>query len=143
MPNMCMAKTITYFISGHRDISKENFEKYYVPAIEEVLNGDLGYNFVVGDCDGVDYMAQEYLLSKGVGFGVYHMYDKPRHFVLEGKSEREIELSGVYLIGGFKSDVERDSAMTKNSDIDIAFIEKGRWKSGTAQNILRRHEIIY
>jgi hypothetical protein len=30
--------------------------------------------------------------------------------------------------------------MTNSSDKDIAFIRKGRWTSGTAQNILRRYE---
>lgn len=39
---------------------------------------------------------------------------------------------------GFKSDEERDSAMTRDSDFDIAFIKDGRWNSGTAQNIKRR-----
>ncbi len=136
-----MAKTITYFISGHRNISREEFNKYYIPAIEEVLHGDLGSYFVVGDCDGVDYMAQEYLLNRGECFSVYHMYDRPRHFVLDGKSKEELELHGVSLIGGFKSDIERDSAMTRDSNVDIAFIYEGRWTSGTAQNILRRHEI--
>lgn len=121
-----------YFISGHRDLSEENFEKYYIPAIKKVMENDRNCSFVVGDCDGVDYMAQKYLFSVGASFKVYHMYSSPRNYVHPS----------ILRIGGFKNDIERDEAMTKDSDIDIAFIEKGRWTSGTAQNILRRYEKI-
>ena len=38
----------------------------------------------------------------------------------------------------FTADLQRDEAMTRNSDYDIAFIRKGKETSGTAQNILRR-----
>lgn len=40
-----------YFISGHRDLSYEEFEKYYVPKIEEVIKSDPFAEFLVGDCD--------------------------------------------------------------------------------------------
>ena len=42
---------MTYFISGHRDITPEEFEKYYVPAIVKAMVEnvpDYPY-FVVGD----------------------------------------------------------------------------------------------
>ncbi len=42
---------------------------------------------------------------------------------------------------GFRSDEERDSAMTTDSDFDIAFVKDNRWDSGTAQNIKRRNGI--
>lgn len=29
---------MTYFISGHRDITPEEFEKFYVPAIVDVID---------------------------------------------------------------------------------------------------------
>ena len=41
-------------------------------------------------------------------------------------------------VGGFENDIDRDSAMTKNSNYDVAYIRKGKEDSGTAQNILRR-----
>lgn len=135
-----MAKTITYFISGHRDISQEDFNRYYVPVIEDIINGDLGYEFIMGDCDGADLMAQEYLHKKGYGFGVYHMFKKPRNCVVDADNKNELDRAGIYLVGGFQSDEERDAAMTRDSNSDIAFIKKGRWKSGTAKNILRRYE---
>lgn len=53
----------------------------------------------------------------------------------------EILDCSVSTISGFKSDEERDSAMTRDSDFDIAFVKDDRWDSGTAQNIKRRHNI--
>lgn len=52
---------MTYFISGHRDITPEEFEKFYVPAIVDVIdtcnNNYDDCEFVVGDCRGCDEMA--------------------------------------------------------------------------------------
>lgn len=126
-----------YFISGHRDLNKEDFEKHYVPMINAVLEDRSGRLnvFVVGDCDGVDKMAQDYLsktLPKNLHIivTVYHPGNKPRYLA-----------SPCFLTsGGYKDDVEKDEAMTRESQVDLAVIQKGRWTSGTAQNILRRYE---
>lgn len=123
---------MVYFISGHRNINQEFFDRYYKPLLEAVLQNDPFPKFVVGDCEGVDTMAQDWLeknVTKDI-VTVYHMYDSPRHNAGPFKT-----------VGGFESDIERDEAMTRNSDIDIAYIMKGRWTSGTAQNILRRYEV--
>lgn len=123
-------KNEVYFISGHRDITQEEFEKYYVPAIDKAIEYPRS-TFVVGDYHGVDIMAQE-LLSQMVQperVTVYHMFEKPRN--LANKLFK--------LKGGYKGDIERDSAMTNDSTEDIAWIRKGKETSGTAQNILRRH----
>ena len=40
-------------------------------------------------------------------------------------------LEGAYFQGGFKSDEERNFAMTKVSNFDIAFVKNNRWDSGT------------
>lgn len=129
-----------YFISGHRDLSKEDFQLYYEPIIDKVISNDSEAEFVVGDCDGVDKYAMDYIFKYYiVPLIIYHMFDTPRN-VPEELSEHP-ELEGVYFKGGFKSDEERDSAMTKASDFDIAFVKDNRWDSGTAQNIKRRHNI--
>ncbi len=131
----------TYFISGHRDLSVENFNKYYIPAIDKAFyESDEFVNFVVGDCDGVDLMAQSYLLGIGAEFTVYHLGKTPGHFVLPEATKEELAEKHIALRGGFENDIERDEAMTEASEEDIAFIGRGRWTSGTAQNILRRHE---
>lgn len=124
-----------YFISGHRDFTEKEFNTNYIPKLKEAIKDD-NYKFVVGDYRGVDEMAQTWL-SKNLPekehyrVTVYHMFDKPR-----------VYCSNKFLLsGGYKSDVERDSAMTNASNVDIAFIHSGRWNSGTAQNILRRFEV--
>lgn len=119
-----------YFISGHRDLSFGDFEKYYIPKLQDC---DKEATFVVGDCSGVDTFAQKWLKENWdhAKVIVFHMFDRPRN----------LATSNFNLEGGYLTDIERDSAMTKISDQDIAFIGKGRWTSGTAQNLLRRFEI--
>lgn len=118
-----------YFISGHRNITKEDFEKYYIKKIDNIIAKDKDFSFVVGDYYGVDIMAQTYLVEAHLAdrVTVYHMFDKPRNLA-----------KGIArTVGGFKSDEERDSAMTNNSDFDILYIDHS--PSGTEQNLLRRY----
>lgn len=126
----------TYFISGHRNITKEEFEINYKPSIDFALYEDPQAKFVVGDYYGVDIMAQNYLVDDiGVDqnrITVYHMFDSPRN-----KNEKITKTKG-----GFTSDEERDTAMTKASSKDIAFVRDNTKISGTGSNILRRHLLI-
>ena len=50
-----------YFVSGHRDLTKEEFEKYYVPKINYVIANEQNPVFIVGDWEGCDTMFLEYL----------------------------------------------------------------------------------
>ena len=121
----------TYFISGHRDITENEFEKYK-ESLQEILNETPDAMFIMGDYHGVDIMAQNYLIEElnvnPLNITVYHMLDNPRN----------INPNITNLIGGFESDEERDAAMTANSFKDIAFVRNHTELSGTAQNILRR-----
>lgn len=134
-----------YFISGHRDLSYEDFEKYYIPKINQVLENDPYAEFVVGDYHGVDKFAMDYIYNKtGRKLTIYHMFKSPRN-IPEGYEppigiEEMLDCS-VSVISGFKSDEERDAAMIAASDFDIAFVKDNRWNSGTAQNIKRRCNI--
>lgn len=122
---------MVYFISGHRDLTWQEFAKWYTPAIIKAITTDEYAKFVVAECEGADRMAQDYLLACKVhpaDITVYHMFESPRYMAN----------SCMFKSGGYVSDQQRDEAMTKVSDIDIAFIRNGREKSGTAQNILRR-----
>ena len=113
----------TYFISGHRNITDKEFNEHYVPLLDESIKA--GGKYVVGDCVGVDNLAQIYLKEKGItDITVYHMFDEPRYG------------NGLKTKGGFKSDFERDFEMTKDSDVDIAWVRAKR--SGTQQNLDRR-----
>ena len=101
-------KNKTYFISGHRNITEEEFIKYKI-AIQAVLNETPDAFFVVGDYEGVDIMAQNYLIDElGVDpkqVTVYHMFETARNM------NKGIQ----YTVSGFKGDEERDAAMTEVS----------------------------
>lgn len=122
----------TYFISGHRDITAEEFQNYS-QALDKIIKETPDASFVVGDYYGVDIMAQDYLVNvlkiDPAQITVYHMFNKPRN----------INEKITNTVGGFETDEERDAAMTTNSSHDIAFVRNHKKLSGTAQNILRRH----
>lgn len=126
-------KYITYFISGHRDITEDEFEYNYQPLINHALTVTDGAKFVVGDYHGVDIMAQNYLMDvlmiEPERVTVYHMSDSPRN----------INPKITKTVGGFETDSERDAAMTDASFEDIALVRDNRKMSGTAENILRRY----
>lgn len=131
---------MTYFISGHRNLSYDDFELYYEPVISNIIANDKEAEFVVGDCDGVDKFSMDFIFRYYiVPLTIYHIGDAPRN--IPGGLSENSGFEGVFFKGGFTSDEERDSAMTKVSDFDIAFVKDNRWNSGTAQNIKRRHNI--
>lgn len=125
----------TYFISGHRDITPEEFEYNYEPLINLAISKTKDAKFVIGDCEGVDKMAQDYLMDilmiSPQNVTVYHMFDSPRNC--------NPLISNIK--GGFTSDEKRDAAMTKASFEDIALVRDYTKISGTAQNILRRKQL--
>ena len=122
----------TAFISGHGNLTQEEFLQHYVPQITSAL-ADGVEHFVVGDFRGADTLGQEYLAKNhpAVKVTVYHMFENPRSTVPSHAR-----------MGGFTTDEERDSAMTKASSRDIAWIRPGKKKSGTAQNIARRQAAL-
>lgn len=133
-----------YFISGHRDLSYKDFEKYYIPVIQRVLEEDPEATFMMGDCDGVDKYAMDYIYDNTNNFfTIYHMLDSPRNVPKNYTPPTDEYLLDCRIASrsGFRSDEERDSAMTTDSDFDIAFVKDNRWDSGTAQNIKRRNSI--
>ncbi len=119
----------TAFVSGHLTITEDEFYDYYGTPITAALANN--HKFVVGDARGLDSIVQKYLFEVGVkDVTVYHMFDKPRN-----------NKYNFPTIGGFKSDEERDAAMTAASDYDIAWVRPGRENSGTAKNLMRRTTI--
>lgn len=124
-------KINTYFISGHRNITDTEFEFNYEPAINFALHENPDVKFVIGDCDGADIMAQNYLMDTIMiepdRVTVYHMLDAPRN----------VNSKITKTVGGFTTDEERDAAMTAASTKDIAFVREMKI-SGTAKNLLRR-----
>jgi hypothetical protein len=123
----------TYFISGHREITQEEFDIIYKPVIDMVIENKPDCCFVIGDYWGADEMAQNYLLDTleidPDRVTVYHMLEAPRYF-----NKKVVKFKG-----GFQTDDERDEAMTSDSDEDIAFVRDSNKLSGTAKNILCRY----
>lgn len=118
----------TYFVSGHLDLTMDEFRDHYVPRITAALTNDPDAAFVVGDARGCDLMAQLHLReARALRVQVFHMFTQPRNNV-----------GGFPGVGGFVTDFARDAAMTAASDEDIAWVRKGREKSGTAANLARR-----
>lgn len=120
-----MAKV--YHVSGHLDVTAEEFAEHYIPRLEAALAE--GATFVVGDARGADLLAQQWLKDHGATCTVYHPWTDPRHNV------------GWPTVGGFPSYNQRDKACTLASDDDIAWIRPGREKSGTARNLARRKKL--
>ena len=122
-----MRPTLKAFISGHRNLTEEEFNNFYKPVIDNaILNKHV---FYVCDYIGADFMAQKYLKSLNYpDVIVVHMLESPRNYV------------GDYIqIGGFTSDEERDSFCTSITDYDIAWCRIPG--SGTERNLKRREEI--
>jgi hypothetical protein len=122
------------FISGHLDLTQEEFDLHYKPVILHAFAR--GHEFIMGDARGADTMAQHLLSLYAIDFTVYHMFEAPRNFINFEKTKE-----GSKLIGGFTTDKERDEAMTLHSDYDITWVREGSRKHcGTALNIKRREE---
>ena len=116
----------TYFISGHLDLSMDEFREHYAPRLDAAVAEDAA--FVVGDAKGCDFMAQLYLWdARALRVQVFHMRAAPRNNV-----------GGFPMVGGFTTDADRDSAMSAASDEDIGWVRPGRERSGTAANLARR-----
>lgn len=122
---------MVYFVSGHLNATVEEFNKYYIPALNYIFLTERIPTFVLADCEGIDRMAQDYLAERKAKcvVTVYHMHDKPEYLASDLFKTK----------GGYNSHTERDSAMTRASTMDIAFIRPGKENSGTAENVLRRH----
>lgn len=133
--NMKKPKQITYFISGHSDVTVEEFYKYYRPKILKGISENA--NFIMGDFIGVDTMAIEFLYNfikndpnsnfSAQQVTIYHKNENPECNIFNFKTK-----------GGFKGIKDRDIAMTKDSTHDILWIRKGKENSHTAKNKLRR-----
>lgn len=141
---------VTYFVSGHRDLTAVEFTEHYAGEIRRAAD-EPGSRFVVGDSPGCDHMAQFELVSLGVSpdrITVFHMLGSPRKHV-----------AGLPTSGGYLTDDERDSAMTAASNVDIAWVRdhcdccyrstdrdrvylvcRKKRSSGTAKNLRRRME---
>lgn len=123
----------TYFISGHLDLTTEQWTQHYKSKIDSAIGENA--HFVVSDSRGADQMSLIYLSSLGIPRTrviIFHQGKKPRF---------NPDKCFFATLGGFKDELERDKAMTLNSDADIAWINQDtKIRSGTQKNIDRRKE---
>ena len=137
------------FISGHRDLSKDEFNSIYVCLINQYidwLNIDQSnlftskkLTFYVGDCDGCDSMAIEYIVNNVLPNNPdTYLTICTCDFDFEGKQSYNFDNSNINIINGFKSHEERDTYMTRETQVDLLYIRAGKWDSGTAQNFVKR-----
>jgi hypothetical protein len=122
----------TYFISGHRDLTENEFEYYYIPLIQEAIYETVDAKFIVGDCVGCDIMAQNYLVNIIDDISKITVY-------CVGNAPRNINPEIINVKNGFTDDREKDIAMTNDSFKDIAMVRDPEIWSGTGENILRRY----
>lgn len=66
-----MAKQ-TAFISGHLDITPDEFKQHYIPIIDSAISK--GWNFVVGSARGADRMSLEYLIDQKISLDRITVY---------------------------------------------------------------------
>ena len=121
-----------YFVSGHRDLTQEEFDRHYVYLLDRVLADDPYAEFVVGDWEGCDsifvkYMEEYYTDAR---IHIFYVYE-PR--ISEGEFNE-------YRFHECNNYDDCDEAMTRHSNFDIAWIRPGREDSHTAKNIKRRYE---
>lgn len=129
---------MVYFISGHRDLTKEEFTQHYIPWIIRVMITDPRAEFVIGDWEGCDTMALEFILSQSSYICISIYYVDKLNIRIFGKHPTIFEKVCVYRC---KSYDECDSIMTSISDFDIAWIRPGKEDSYTAKNIKRRYNL--
>lgn len=140
------------FISGHRNISEEEFETHYKSKIDHFihwinhsdsyLNSPKKLTFYIGDCDGCDKMAINYIISKlsrNIKLVICSLKEP-----FEGQIDYSLcSNDNITVIKEFDTHEDRDTYMTVNTNYDILWIRQNEWGSGTAQNFVRRNWLNY
>ena len=122
-----------YFVSGHRNLTKEEFDQHYIPFIDFIISEDSYASFVVGDWEGCDFMFVQYMEAVYSDIPIVIFYvDIPR--IKKGEFNR-------YRFRKCDNYDECDAAMTAYSHFDVTWIRPGREDSHTAKNIKRRYNL--
>lgn len=146
-----------YFVSGHRDLTPEEFEEHYVGnswlttilkderdihGYEIVIEKKYCYHIYVGDCQGCDEMTikyiYDYLMSPKNQYNRVYLTICKSKVPFEGQLTEFPEHPNIEVIEEFESHEDRDMYMTEFSTTDIVWVREGKWDSGSAQNIIRR-----
>ena len=149
--NIAIALDKTIFISGHVNIQQHEFDTHYIPSLDEFIK--LKHHVVIGNANGVDTMAYDYLIKKGHPGSLITIY----HYGQSGNPTDKYLNQGVQVKTGFTSYTKRDACMTTDSTDDLLWVRPveetikllesngevyrpGRI-SGTEANLKRRHKM--
>lgn len=130
-----------YFISGHEDLTLSEFNIYYFKKLKNIINNDMHARFVIGDNKGVDKMSVNLLLELGVRPYKITIYTTSPTSEDCRLYDEDLTSDCKFYVG-FESEEDADTTMTKDSDLDVAFIREGKENSSTAMNIMRRYLMI-
>jgi hypothetical protein len=144
------------FISGHVNLSQEEFETHYVPALDVLIHDQ--HKVVLGCAKGADTMCLDYLVMKGypvskITVYVYDRYKTPiPDLMLHYTTKYGVE---VLYDNKWTSYEDRDADMTWASDCDLCWIRSEdetkrllgksynpKRISGTQKNLNRRKDNI-
>jgi hypothetical protein len=135
------------FISGHCNITHEEFDNHYKPKLDEIISNPI-HNILIGNARGADTLALDYLIFNNYPKELITIYFYSPYNCSMNKYE------GLNIVNGFTSYTKRDSEMTKLSTEDLLWIRSDednkimlesmgmvyikKRKSGTELNLIRR-----
>jgi hypothetical protein len=119
-------------IFGNGNLSFADFLRLYEAPLRPLIALP-DTRFLVGDFRGVDTLAMELLKCETENVSVYHVGDRPRYL----PDPFRTKVAKWQLLGGFKSDGERDGAAMHACThfLAIDFNTDEARKSGTKKNI--------
>ena len=120
------------YVFGNGNICFRDFICYYEVHLRHLITTP-DTSFIVCDFRGVDTLTMEILKSETGKVSLYHIGDKPRYI----PDHFRTKVSLWKLVGGFQTDLERDSAAIENCThfLAIDFNSDEKRTSGTKSNI--------
>jgi hypothetical protein len=120
------------YVFGNGNINFGDFICCYEAHLRNLV-AKPGSHFIVCDFRGVDTLTMELLKSETGNVSIYHIGDRPRYI----PDRFRTKVSQWEFVGGFKTDLERDSAAIENCThfLAIDFNSDEVRKSGTKRNI--------
>lgn len=146
------------FVSGHMNITPDQFQTHYLPRIQDALSQ--GHQFVIGDAKGLDGLVLDYLLAQECAYP--DIRESITVHVSRPYQVEKYQSLGVKTISNAEKHdkknprarhLNRDAGMTRSSDYDILWVRSEaedrilfgeKWRpriSATEMNRRRRVEM--
>ena len=129
-------KKTTVFVCGSEDVTQNDFENHYYPAIMSCFDNVENVHFIVCGESELDKLAQDLIVglsnNNGENVTVYCVGDKPKYL-----NEKITDV-----ISGFDNKEDMNNEMMKNSSHLIAFVKSTDKLDMTAKNILSQYLIL-